>query len=67
MPTHTGSDSQGCYARWGNHGKKYYYKCGDDAARDRAKAKADKQGQAAHAGGYKNKSRYSTGFKGDMT
>lgn len=52
MPTQTGKDDKGCYAQWGNQ-KKYYYECGNDEARERAKAKADKQGQAAHAGGYK--------------
>ncbi len=50
MPTHTGKDSKGCYAQWGNQ-KKYYYKCGNAAARARAKAKANAQGQAAHASG----------------
>jgi len=62
MPVMTGSDSDGCYARWGGHGKKYRYKCGDKAGRERAKRKAGKQGQAAHAGGYK--SEYSTGYPG---
>jgi hypothetical protein len=52
MPTRFGKDKTGCYARWGS-GKKYYYKCGDKSARARAKARADKQGAAAHAGGYK--------------
>jgi hypothetical protein len=52
MPTQTGKDAQGCYAQWGNHGKRYYYTCGDDAARGRARKKADAQGRAAHAGGY---------------
>jgi hypothetical protein len=65
MPVATGKDTKGCYARWGGHGKKYYYKCGDSAARDRAKVKAGKQGQAAHAAGYKgSENPYSTGFKG---
>jgi len=49
MPVHTGKDSKGCYARWGTHGAKYYYKCGNAAARDRAKAKAAKQGRAIKA------------------
>jgi hypothetical protein len=51
MPTKLGQDSKGCYAQWGS-GKKYYYKCGDKQARERAKRKADKQGQAVHASGY---------------
>jgi hypothetical protein len=52
MPTRTGKDSKGCYAQWGS-GKKYYYTCGNDAAKKRAVAKANKQGAAAHASGYK--------------
>jgi len=65
MPTKCQSDKKGCYCRWGSQ-TKYYYKCGDKDARDRARRKADKQGQAAHAGGYKNMSPYSTGFKGKI-
>jgi len=52
MPTSCKKDTKGCYCQWGSQ-KKYYYKCEDKAARARAKAKADKQGRAAHAGGYK--------------
>jgi hypothetical protein len=63
MPTQTGQDTQGCYARWGNHGKKYYYKCGDKAARERAKDKADAQGRAAHAHGYGKKTKLVGGFR----
>lgn len=48
MPTSTGKDSKGCYAQWGNQ-TKYYYRCGDAEARERAKAKADRQGRAAQA------------------
>ena len=46
MPTATGKDSKGCFARWGTHGAKYYYACGNKDARERAKAKADRQGRA---------------------
>ena len=46
MPTRTGKDSKGCFARWGTTGKKYYYKCGNTQARNRAKAKANRQGRA---------------------
>jgi hypothetical protein len=53
MPVHTGKDKEGCYAQWGESGKKYHYRCGDDEARDRAKAKAERQGRAARASGYK--------------
>ena len=42
----TGKDSKNCFARWGKTGKKYYYRCGDAAARKRAQAKAAKQGRA---------------------
>jgi hypothetical protein len=67
MPTVCSKDSIGCFCQWGNQ-KKYYYKCGDDAARERAKDKANRQGQAAHSGGYKDKSvnNYTTGFKGKI-
>ena len=63
MPTHTGKDSQGCFAQWGGHGKKYYYKCGDKAAEDRAKDKANAQGRAAHANGYGKKIKTVGGFR----
>jgi len=49
MPVHTKQDSKGCYAQWGNSGAKYYYKCGDDAARKRAVVKAERQGRAIKA------------------
>ena len=52
MPVHTGKDKKGCFAQWGGQ-KKYYYECGDVTARDKAKAKAARQGAAAHAAGYK--------------
>jgi hypothetical protein len=52
MPVHTGKDSKGCFAQWGSSGKKYYYTCGNDSARKGARAKAAKQGAAAHASGY---------------
>lgn len=47
MPVHTGRDSKGVYYQWGKSGKKY---------RGRgAKARAEKQGRAAYANGYKGK------------
>lgn len=55
-PTRCSKDSKGCYCQWGSKSK-YYYKCGDKAARARARAKADRQGRAAHAGGYKGSER----------
>lgn len=51
MPTHKGHDSNGSYYQWGDSGKKYYYKNSDGASR--AKSKADAQGRAAYANGYK--------------
>lgn len=54
MPTKCGKkDKKGCYCQWGTTGKKYYYKCGDRAGRIRAKRKADRQGMAIKASGYK--------------
>lgn len=52
MPTHTGKDSKGCYAQWGGQ-KKYYYECGNNKAKKAAIMKANRQGHAAHAAGYK--------------
>ena len=47
MPVHTGRDTKGCYAQWGNAGKKYYYACGNKTAMGKAKQKAHIQGYAA--------------------
>jgi hypothetical protein len=52
MPVKRGRDSKGPYYQWGSQ-KKYHYKPGDEAARKRAKRKAEKQGQAARASGYR--------------
>lgn len=49
MPVMTGKDTDGCFARWGDEGHKYYYKCGDEESRKEAKRKALKQGQAIKA------------------
>jgi len=46
MPVRISKDSEGCYAQWGQSNKKYYYRCGDDVQRERAKAKALQQGIA---------------------
>jgi len=51
MPVHTGKDSKGCYARWGEHGKKYYYECNDKTSRERAKSRALQQGRAIKSQG----------------
>lgn len=53
MPVHRGKDSKGLFYQWGDSGKKYHYKSGDKASKERAKKKAEKQGQAAYASGYK--------------
>jgi beta-galactosidase GanA len=45
MPVQIGKDSNSCFARWGKQ-KKYYYECGNEQARERAKDKALKQGIA---------------------
>ena len=64
MPTRCKKDTKGCYCQWGSQ-TKYRYTCGDKAGRARARSKANKQGQAAHASGYKgSENPYSTGFKG---
>jgi len=51
MPAKRGKDSKGYFYRWGKKGKKYRYKNPED--RKRAKKKAEKQGRAAYASGYK--------------
>jgi hypothetical protein len=51
MPVRTGKDSKGCYAQWGNHGKRYYYTCGNERSRRRARQKAHLQGAAAERHG----------------
>jgi hypothetical protein len=53
MPVHRGSDAKGSFYQWGGHGKKYRYAAGDVHSRTRAKHAATRQGQAAHAGGYR--------------
>ena len=46
MPVQYGKDQEGCYARWGNEGHNYYYKCNSDIARKNAGEKALAQGIA---------------------
>jgi hypothetical protein len=55
MPVRNGRDSNGPFYRWGNSGKKYYYKPNNEKSRDMAKEKAKKQGIAIHASGWKGK------------
>ena len=52
MPTRNGRDSKGPYYQWGG-GKKYHYTAGNASSRNSAKRKADKQGEAIKANGYK--------------
>ena len=52
MPVKLGQDKKGCYAQWGKQAK-YYYKCGDEKARDNAKRKAHLQGAAIEKSGGK--------------
>jgi hypothetical protein len=47
MPVKVMSDDNGCYAKWGDAGHKYYYPCGNDSARKEAKQKAYLQGLAS--------------------
>ena len=54
MPTRLGRDKQGCFARWGVTGKKYYYRCGSERAQKAAKKQAEQQGAAAKAAGDKD-------------
>jgi hypothetical protein len=52
-PVHRGKDGKGAYYQWGDSGKKYHYEAGKKKSRETAKQKAEKQGQAARASGYK--------------
>jgi len=52
VPVQRSKDSDGPYYQWGESGKKYHYTAGDAGSRRRAREKAKKQGQAAHAAGY---------------
>ncbi|HEU4321042.1 MAG TPA: hypothetical protein VFS66_13300 [Acidimicrobiia bacterium] len=54
MPVRRGKDSNGPYYQWGKSGKKYRYESGNKSSRESAKGKATKQGQAAHASGYRD-------------
>jgi hypothetical protein len=53
MPVHRGSDAKGPFYQWGGQGRKYRYVAGDAGSRTRAKHAAARQGQAAHAHGYR--------------
>ena len=57
MPVHQGYEvrdgKRWGYYQWGDHGKRYYYTPGNESSRRAAKSKAEKQGRAAHASGYR--------------
>ncbi|MEX0864145.1 MAG: hypothetical protein WD269_04630 [Acidimicrobiia bacterium] len=53
MPVKRGKDGNGPFYQWGRSGKKYRYTSGDHSGREAAKKKAEKQGQAAWASGYR--------------
>lgn len=51
MPVFLRQDSEGCFAQWGDHGRKYRYTCGNEEERKAAAQKAAEQGRAARAAG----------------
>ena len=53
MPTKLKTDEHGSYYQWGDSGKKYRFTKGNKEAAERAKKKADAQGEAIYASGYK--------------
>lgn len=53
MPVQYSKDTKGCFARWGQQGAKYYYKCGSKLSRSRATEKARAQGLAIGEYGHK--------------
>jgi hypothetical protein len=48
-----GRDEKGCYVKYGESGKKYYYPCGNQEAKQRAEERALKQARAMFAAGYR--------------
>ncbi len=55
MPTRMHHTAEGWYYQWGDHGKKYFFNPDDPDAKKQAKEKADRQGRAAYASGYRGK------------
>lgn len=55
MPVRSGKDSKGSFYRYGESGKKYYYKTNDKVSRSRAKKKAKAQEKAVHSSGWTEK------------
>lgn len=61
MPIVRGLDSEGCFYRYGDTGKPYHYKCGNEIARKEAYDKAVQQEQAIiSSGGGDNPIKYIT-------
>ena len=52
MPVHTCQENGKQGWKWGSKGKCYTYTKGDKEGSKRARAKAERQGRAARAGGY---------------
>ena len=53
MPVHACQEGGKPGYRWGSKGKCYTYTRGNEASRKRAHAKAERQGRAARASGYR--------------
>ena len=60
MPVHSGKDKGGCFYQWGEQAK-YYYKCDDKEAGEKARKKAAAQGYAIEkeSGNYSNSCKFS--------
>lgn len=43
MPLMYGNNSNGCFVKWGESGKEYYYQCGNERSQKLAKKRALKQ------------------------
>ena len=48
----SGTGPRKCFIKWGRSGKEYHYTCGNEAARKRAKAKANAQRTAIFSTGW---------------
>lgn len=46
MPLQTDKDNNGWFYRWGDSGKKYYFRLANGRSKSIAKGKAEKQGRA---------------------
>jgi hypothetical protein len=45
MSVRIGHDQLNCFAQWGKNGRKFYFPCGDERARYRAKQRAREEGK----------------------